>query len=138
MVRGLLVIGHGSRRAEANETVFALAAALADDPTVACGQPAWDVVETAFLDVLRPNIADGYAALVSEGCTQIVAHPFFLFAGRHTARDIPAALAAAQANHPGTTWTLTEPLGLHPGVVSTVRFRIADRVADGDQPSDQG
>jgi len=137
-VRGLLVIGHGSRRDEANATVFALAAALADEPTAIGGQPAWDAVEAAFLDVLRPDIADGYAALAAAGCTEIVAHPFFLFAGRHTARDIPAALTAAQASHPRTTWTMTEPLGLHPGVVTTVRARIANRVADGDQPSDQG
>lgn len=105
--------------------------------TAAGGQPAWDAVEVAFLDVLRPDIADGYAALVEAGCTQIVAHPFFLFAGRHTARDIPAALAAAQARHAGTTWTITEPLGLHPGVVATVRSRIADRLAaDSETRSD--
>jgi sirohydrochlorin cobaltochelatase len=123
-----LVIGHGSRRDEANATVFALAASLAAEPTAVGGRAAWDAVEVAFLDVLRPDIADGYAALADAGCTQIVAHPFFLFAGRHTARDIPAALAQAQASHPHTAWTVTEPLGLHPGVISTVRARIADRL----------
>jgi len=120
--------------------VFALAAALADEPAAPAGQrgapggqPAWDVVEVAFLDVLRPDIADGYAALVDAGCTRIVAHPFFLFAGRHTAHDIPAALAAAQASHPQTSWTVTEPLGLHPGVVTAVRARVAERTED-DNP----
>jgi sirohydrochlorin cobaltochelatase len=130
-VRGLLVIGHGSRRDEANATVFALAEALADEPAPgADGRPAWEAVEAAFLDVLRPTIADGYAELVDAGCTEIVAHPFFLFAGKHTAHDIPAALAAARARHPQTTWLLTDALGLHPGVVSTVRARIADALAD--------
>ncbi|MDT3438608.1 CbiX/SirB N-terminal domain-containing protein [Pseudofrankia sp. BMG5.37] len=129
-MRGLLVIGHGSRRDEANATVRALAAALAAEPTVDAGAPpAWAAVEPAFLDVLRPDIADGYAALVAAGCTQIVAHPFFLFEGKHTARDIPEALDAARATHPGTSWTMTEPLGLHPGVITTVRARIADRLA---------
>jgi sirohydrochlorin ferrochelatase len=66
---------------------------------------------------------------VAAGCTQIIAHPFFLFAGTHTARDIPAALAAAQAEHPGTTWALTEPLGLHPGVLAAVRDRVSERLA---------
>jgi sirohydrochlorin cobaltochelatase len=130
-VRGLLVIGHGSRRDEANATVFALAEALANEPaTGADGRPAWEAVEVAFLDVLRPTIADGYAELVDAGCTQIVAHPFFLFAGKHTAYDIPTALAAAQAAHPHTAWTMTEPLGLHPGVITTVQARIADRLDD--------
>ncbi|MBL7488432.1 CbiX/SirB N-terminal domain-containing protein [Frankia sp. AgB1.9] len=130
-MRGLLVIGHGSRRDEANATVFALAASLAAEPTAVGGPAAWDAVEAAFLDVLRPDIADGYTALVDAGCTRIVAHPFFLFAGRHTARDIPAALAQVQARHPHTTWSVTEPLGLHPGVVTTVRARIAECLATG-------
>ncbi|ADP84265.1 cobalamin (vitamin B12) biosynthesis CbiX protein [Pseudofrankia inefficax] len=134
------MIGHGSRRDEANATVFALAAALAAEPATAGGRPAWDVVEAAFLDVLRPDIVDGYTALAEAGCTRIVAHPFFLFAGRHTARDIPAALARAQASHPHTSWSVTEPLGLHPGVIATVRARIADRLvtepgADEDPPN---
>ncbi|MBX6389179.1 MAG: CbiX/SirB N-terminal domain-containing protein [Frankia sp.] len=130
-MRGLLVIGHGSRRAEANATVRALAAALAAQPAPAerAARPAWDRVAPAFLDVARPDIADGYTELVAAGCTEIIAHPFFLFAGTHTARDIPAALAAAQARHPGTTWTLTEPLGLHPGVVAAVRDRVSERLA---------
>jgi sirohydrochlorin cobaltochelatase len=134
---GLLVIGHGSRRGEANATVFALAEELAGEPIPsAAGSPAWSAVEVAFLDVLRPSIGDGYAALVDAGCTEIVAHPFFLFAGRHTARDIPAALAAAQGAHPGTTWTMTEPLGLHQGVIQTVRARIAASLdPEGEKPS---
>ena len=138
-MRGLLVIGHGSRRDEANATVYTLAAALAGEPAAAAdGQPEWEAVEVAFLDVLRPTIADGYALLVAAGCTRIVAHPFFLFAGKHTARDIPAALTAAQAAHPGTTWTVTEPLGLHPGVLDTVRARIADRLDGADPARDTG
>lgn len=131
-MRGLLVIGHGSKREAANATVRALARALAEEPALSAGaeagQPAWEAVEAAFLDVLEPGIAAGYAALVEAGCTEIIAHPFFLFEGRHTARDIPDALTAAQTEHPHTTWAITEPLGLHPGVIATVRARITDRL----------
>ncbi len=88
--------------------------------------PEWDAVEPAFLDLAHPDIAQGYAALVDAGCSEIIAHPFFLFEGNHTARDIPDALAAAQSAHPGTRWTITLPLGLHPGVVHAVRARIED------------
>jgi sirohydrochlorin cobaltochelatase len=137
-VRGLLVIGHGSRREEANATVRDLAAALAAHPDLdAHGRPAWTTARPAFLDVLQPDIGAGYDALVEAGCTEIVAHPFFLFAGKHTARDIPDALAAAAAAHPETTWSVTQPLGLHPGVVATVRARIASRLpttSDGEAP----
>lgn len=141
-MRGLLVIGHGSRRAEANATVVELARRLAgadsDSSAPAPGDgsggsgvpagapPAWDAVEPAFLEIARPDIAEGYAALVRIGCSEIVAHPFFLFDGNHTSRDIPDALTAAQTDHPGTSWTVTQPLGLHPGVVRAVRARIED------------
>jgi sirohydrochlorin cobaltochelatase len=116
---GLLVVGHGSRREPANETVRAVAAALA-------GDGGWRAVEPAFLEIAQPDIVTGYGRLAAAGCEAIVVHPFFLFAGNHTAKDIPAALRTAQARHPGTAWTLTEPLGLHPGVLVAVRGRIAD------------
>jgi sirohydrochlorin cobaltochelatase len=119
---GLLVVGHGSRRREANETVRAAAAALARDG-------GWLAVEPAFLEIAEPDIAAGYGRLAAAGCDTIVVHPFFLFAGSHTAVDIPAALRTAQARHPATAWTLTEPLGLHPGVLAAVRARIADALA---------
>jgi len=139
-MRGLLVIGHGSRRSEANVTVLELARALAAARAggmradgLGIADPgrgrSWHAVEPAFLEVVRPDIADGYDALARAGCTEIIAHPFFLFPGNHTSRDIPDALAAAQARHPRTRWTLTQPLGLHPGVVDAVRARIDDALA---------
>lgn len=116
-MRGLLVIGHGSRRDEANAAVRELVGLLA-------GDPGWDAVEPAYLELVEPGIGAGYAALVGRGCTEIVVHPFFLFAGNHTVHDIPAALTAAGATFPDTRWTLTAPLGLHPGVLAAVRSRI--------------
>lgn len=121
--RGLLVVGHGSRREEANETVRAVARALAE-------RESWAGVQAAFLEVVQPDVATGYARLVAAGCTRVVVHPFFLFPGNHTTRDIPDALRAAQRAHPGATWTLTAPLGLHPGVLSAARERIEAALAD--------
>ncbi|AEH11288.1 cobalamin (vitamin B12) biosynthesis CbiX protein [Candidatus Protofrankia datiscae] len=86
----------------------------------------WHAVEPAFLDVVQPDIMTGYANLAAAGCTEIVAHPFFLFDGSHTSRDIPAALARARERFPHTRWTLTAPLGLHPGVLTAVTARIDD------------
>lgn len=122
-MRGLLVIGHGSRRAEANATVHELARALAAAPPA--GRE-WQAVEPAFLEIVEPSIGAGYAALARAGCEQIVVHPFFLFAGNHTSRDIPDALAEAQRRHPGTHWSVTRPLGLHPGVVDAARDRVIE------------
>ena len=140
-MRGLLVIGHGSRRGEANATVRELTRRLATGParpTAPCaGTPAgasahaaepapWDAVETAFLEVIHPDIAEAYANLAAAGCTEIIFYPFFLFDGNHTHRDIPAALDEARARHPATRWILSEPLGLHACVIEAVRARLDD------------
>ena len=114
---GLLVVGHGSRRAEANEVVHAVAAALADR------LPGW-VVRPAFLELLSPTIAEGYAALVAAGCGRVVAHPYFLFPGNHSTVDIPAALAEAASAHGSVPWTVTAPLDLDPRIVDVVLDRV--------------
>jgi sirohydrochlorin cobaltochelatase len=138
--RGLLVIGHGSRRDEANATLRDVARRLAADGTFAA-------VEAAFLELSEPTIEQGYGRLVDAGCTRIVAHPFFLFPGRHTTDDIPAQLSDAARRHPGAGWTVTEPLGLHPGVLQAATARIAavsgqpsaEKVGHGaDEPVDPG
>jgi sirohydrochlorin ferrochelatase len=120
---GLLVIGHGSRRDEANLTLLAVADALAE-------RGRWHRVQPAFLEIARPGIRAGYAALVAAGCTAILVHPYFLFAGNHTAYDIPAELRAAQDEH-GVPWTLTAPLGLHPALIEVVEQRIEEAMAAG-------
>ncbi|MCK9894287.1 sirohydrochlorin chelatase [Frankia sp. AgB32] len=142
-MRGLLVIGHGSRRGEANATVRELARRLAIDPAPSAAPCAgstpdksrggphahprpWGTVEAAFLEVSRPDIAEGYANLADAGCTEIVVYPFFLFDGNHTHRDIPAALEEARRRHPTTRWILSEPLGLHACVIEAVRARLDD------------
>ena len=97
---GLLVIGHGSRRPEANEVVLRLVEQLA-----ATGR--WRRVQAAFLELARPGIGEGFAALAEVGCRTVVVHPYFLFAGQHTTVDIPAALVRAEAAHPGIDWIIT-------------------------------
>lgn len=116
---GLLVVGHGSRRPEANETLRAAAAALA-------AKGDWAAAEPAFLELAHPDIAEAYAALAAAGCGLIVVHPFFLLPGNHTMRDIPDALQQAQRSHPATRWMLTAPLGLHEGVLEAASGRIAE------------
>jgi sirohydrochlorin cobaltochelatase len=115
---GLLVVGHGSRRDAANETLLAVADAVAGR------LPGW-VVEPAFLEIARPTIADGWAALVAAGCARVIVHPYFLYPGNHTTSDIPAALRAAAAASGALPWVLTEPLNLDPRIVDVVADRVA-------------
>ena len=112
---GLLVVGHGSRREEANETLRQVAALVA-------ARGGFHAVRPAFLELLSPTIAEGYAELVAAGCERIVVHPYFLFPGNHSTHDIPAALAACT----DVPWTVTAPLGLHPALVDVVLDRVRE------------
>jgi len=100
----LLLIDHGSRRAEANLQIEAVAARMALLRPQA-------LIEVAHLDCAEPTIAQGIAALIARGATTIQALPYFLSAGRHTQEDIPALCQAAVASHPGVTVTVAPPLG---------------------------
>ena len=125
---GLLVVGHGSRRAEANAALRSAAEALAGRDrrsgrrAVAAGP--WRAVRHAFLELSDPGIEDAYGQLVTAGCQTIVVSLFFLFPGAHTMTDIPAQLDRAAHRHPGARWLITEPLGLHPAVLQAARARI--------------
>lgn len=116
---GLLVVGHGSRRAAANDVVVAVA------QRVAVRAPGAHAVSHAFLEVARPTIGEGYAELVAAGCDHVVVHPYFLYPGSHTATDIPAALDEARRVAPGVGWTITAPLDLDERIVDVVLDRVS-------------
>ena len=124
--RGVLVVGHGSRRAEANDDVRAVARAIGE-----CA--GFGFVEPAFLEIEHPNIAEGFARLVQRGARDITVHPYFLSPGRHTRGDIPVEVSAAAIRHPGINYRITEPLSAHPLVIEASVERIfesMDRAKD--------
>ena len=90
--RGVLVVGHGSRREEANRDVQEAARRIAERGDFA-------LVEAAFLEIARPDIAEGFARLVERGARHVVVHPYFLSPGRHTRGDIPVEVRAAAERH---------------------------------------
>ena len=119
---GVLVVGHGSRRREANDDVRDAAQAIAQ-------QGGFALVEPAFLEIERPNLREGFAQLVARGAKEILVHPYFLSPGRHTRGDIPVEVEAAAAEHPGIRFRITEPLSAHPLVISASVERIRESIS---------
>ena len=117
MIRAVLLVDHGSRRAEANEQLEALAAMLRT-------RLPDRLVVTAHLEVVPPNVGEGIEACVDAGATEVVVHPFFLAPGRHTSEDIPRQVAAATDRHPGLSIRISQPLGLHDRLLDVVIERI--------------
>lgn len=118
---GVLVVGHGSRRAEANEDVREAALRIGK-------LGGFELVEPAFLEIEHPSISEGFARLVQRGARDIMVHPYFLSPGRHTRGDIPVEVAAAASRHPGITYRITEPLSAHRLVIEASVERIVESI----------
>lgn len=117
--RAVLVVGHGSRRVEANEDVREAARRIG-----VRGQ--FPLIAAAFLEIEHPNIFEGFAQLVAEGARHITIHPYFLSPGRHTRGDLPREVAEASSQYEGVTYDITEPLAAHPLVIEASVERILE------------
>src|ERR1700752_1178903 len=118
---GILVVGHGSRRREANDDVREVACRIAE-------LGAFPLVEASFLEIEHPNIREGVQRLVQRGAREIIVHPYFLSPGRHTRGDIPLAVEELANDHPQITFRISEPLSAHPLVVSAAIERIRESI----------
>src|SRR6266436_4357243 len=119
--RGVLVVGHGSRRQEANDDVREAARRIGEHCSFA-------LVEAAFLEIEHPNIRGGFARLIERGANKITVHPYFLSPGRHTRGDIPVEVREAASHHSGVSYRITEPLSAHPLVIEASVQRIFESI----------
>lgn len=106
VLKSLLIIAHGSRRAGSNDEVRQLAAHIADNQ-----QSGFDDVSAAFLEIASPSIPDGLTACIERGATEIVVFPYFLAAGRHVVEDIPAEVTPVKEKYPDITVHIAPHLG---------------------------
>jgi sirohydrochlorin ferrochelatase len=113
-VKGILIIDHGSMREAANqmlECVGELVQRMAGDGVV---------VRIAHMELAAPTIADGFAACVAAGATEIVAFPYMLSPGKHSTRDIPRMVAEIAAEHPGIPVQVTSAFGVNEQLAAVV------------------
>ena len=116
---GILIVGHGSRRAEANEDVRQAARRIGE-------RGGFALVEPAFLEIEHPNVAEGFTRLVAQGAREIIVHPYFLSPGRHTRGDLPEEVSEVALRHPHVGYRITEPLSAHPLVIEASIERIRE------------
>jgi sirohydrochlorin ferrochelatase len=114
---GLIVVDHGSRRAESNAMLEQMV------EQVAATLP-YDIVEPAHMELAEPSIAAAFDACVARGAATVVVSPYFLLPGRHWTQDIPALVEEAAARHPGVAYLVAAPFGLHPLMAQVVGARV--------------
>jgi sirohydrochlorin ferrochelatase len=121
---GVILVDHGSRRAESN-AMLELAAQRFQ------AWSGWPVVEPAHMELAAPTIAEAFDRCVARGAQRVVVFPYFLSPGRHWTEDIPALTRTAAAKHPGVEWIVTAPFGLHPAMMNVIAARIQSCLAAG-------
>jgi len=117
--RAVLLVDHGSRRAEANAVLDDIAELL--HPLL----PA-RAIRVAHMELAEPTVAQGIDACVAAGADEVTVVPYFLGPGSHAARDIPRLVEAAAARHPGLRVRVAEPLGVHERLAELVALRVAE------------
>ena len=106
MATAILIVDHGSRRAEANEM-------LAEVGEIVKKQRPGLIVHTAHMELADPTIEQGIQACVNDGAKEIIVHPYMLSPGRHATSDIPRIAAESAESHTDVSVRVTGPLGLH-------------------------
>ncbi|KAI3892943.1 hypothetical protein MKX03_037507 [Papaver bracteatum] len=92
---GVIIVDHGSRRKESNL-----------------------LLSKSFFELAEPSIKDAFGSCVRQGANRVIVSPYFLSPGRHWKQDIPSLTAEAAKEHPGVTYLITAPLGLHEQIVA--------------------
>ncbi len=116
-VVAVVVVDHGSRRAESN-------ASFESFVRESSGRLPYPIVEPAHMELVEPSIGTAFDRCVAAGATVVAVAPWFLGPGSHWDRDIPALTDEAAARHPGVRWLVAAPLGPDPLLLDLVGHRV--------------
>ena len=115
-MNALLLIAHGSRRAEANADLEFVAADMRR-------RGSFDFVHCSYLELAEPDIHTGGTRCVVAGATVVVMMPYFLSPGRHVSEDLTAARDKLADQFPQVQFKLAAPLAGHPKLLDAVADR---------------
>lgn len=114
---GVIIVDHGSRRKESNLMLNQFVEMFRE-------KTKYPIVEPAHMELAEPSIKDAFGLCVKQGAQRIIVTPFFLSPGRHWNQDIPHLTAEAAEEHPGISYIVTAPIGLHELLVDILTDRI--------------
>ncbi|HEY3415248.1 MAG TPA: CbiX/SirB N-terminal domain-containing protein [Armatimonadota bacterium] len=119
MKRAIIVLGHGSRSADATEQFLRIIEMLRElHPD--------DSVLPAFMELAPPRLAEAISLAIGQGAKEIIVLPCFLFQGMHIKRDIPEMLAELKAENPDVTVLFGRPIGPDPRIAEILTDRLEE------------
>jgi sirohydrochlorin cobaltochelatase len=118
--RGIVLFAHGARDARWAEPFEQLRTRVQSQrPDLA--------VALAFLEHMRPDLAQAVRELAAAGVTRARIVPLFFGRGGHLRDDFPHQIARAQAAAPGVTLDVTTAAGEDPRVIDALAdFALTD------------
>ncbi|HHY29549.1 MAG TPA: precorrin isomerase, partial [Syntrophaceticus sp.] len=117
MKKGVLILGHGSRRQAANEGLKQLTAMVQANLGMQ--------VVPAYFQFARPSLDEGVASFVNDGVKEIIIVPSLLFPGIHLKEDIPEALEKLKQQYGSEVcFHLTPPIGPDPRLAEIIMERV--------------
>lgn len=122
-MKALIIAAHGSRLDESNGEVIALAGEIERST-----KDRFDFVRCAFLQFTTPGLQAVVESLVAEGVTRIVVFPYFIAAGSHVSRGIPALIEKAAEGNPGIEFCLTPHLGTFKGMKDLILKEVGRNI----------
>lgn len=131
MTQAILFVGHGTRNPTGQQQFLSLAGALraAVAPTP---------LEVAYIEIQAPLIEEALISLYDSGLKSVALSPALLFAAGHAKRDIPAAIAAAEAKSPGLQVKVAEPLGCHEAILELAAIRFSHSLSSAPRGEGRG
>jgi sirohydrochlorin ferrochelatase len=116
---GIIVFAHGSSVASANEGVRAVAAEMARDG-------GYELVETAFLELAAPDLAQAVEMVIARGARRILVIPYFLTLGIHLQRDLPRIVEELSAIHNRVEIRVAPPFDGHAALSRILLDRVRE------------
>lgn len=119
-MKGVIVIGHGSRSEEAKDAFFQIVEQLK--------QNLQNEVEGCFMEISEPHIPEAVEKLYRKGVREITALPYFLFNGIHIKEDIPEILQSVKEKYADLNISMAKPIGYHEAIVDILKERLTGEI----------
>lgn len=113
-----IILGHGSRRTEANKGFLEVARKVTEIMQ--------QEVSPAFMAYSTPNLPEIVLEKIGLGAKRIVIMPLFLFRGVHVSVDIDEELREIRLKHPTVEIIVTSELGADDAIAKLACLRIKE------------
>jgi len=123
--KAVLLLGHGSKRKEANDTLKQIASAI-EAASGLGGNTPFGCVYPAYLQMAKPDFQEAVDNLHEKGFTDIIVMPYFLYSGLHVTSDLPGEIEKARQRYADMSFSVAESLGFHERLVDIAIERISE------------